>query len=168
MAGTITAERLRELLHYDPQTGVFTWLVSPGKSVKAGAVAGRTPDFDGYGTIRIDRRLHKAHRLAWLYMTGEFPAGQIDHANCDKLDNRISNLRPASNNQNMFNRPGFSKIGRLKGVNRKRSGRWGAEVVADGVRHYLGTYDTEEEAHATYTAAARELHGSFAYTHGSV
>src|ERR1700719_1662744 len=98
----IDDDRLRELLSYDPETGVFRWLVRKRQNVKAGDVAG---SFDGCGycKISIDRRAYKAHRLAWLYMTGEWPPAEIDHINMNRADNRFANLRLATRHQNMAN-----------------------------------------------------------------
>jgi hypothetical protein len=101
---TITAERLRQLLHYDPERGVFTWLSRPAErswntrfaGTRAGTINGL-----GYVVIGILGRRYKAHRLAWLYVHGEWPGRELDHINCDKSDNRIANLRPATRSQNI-------------------------------------------------------------------
>ena len=87
----LTAERLRELLSYSPETGLFYWRVSKG-SVAAGTQAGN-PGVRGYIVIRIDGVPHYAHRLAWLHVHGEHPTGEIDHRNNNRADNSISNLR---------------------------------------------------------------------------
>ena len=92
---TLTAARLRELLQYDPETGVFTRLVKTSNGIKVGDVAG-TADARGYILIRVDGWLHLAHRLAWLHMTCEWPKGMIDHINGVRDDNRWSNLRRAA------------------------------------------------------------------------
>ena len=96
----ITQKELKDLLHYDPETGVFTWLKS-GKGRKAnGETRGLT---NGYFTIRINWRQYKAHRLAWLYVYGVWPKGQIDHINHNTTDNRIANLREVTNQENHRN-----------------------------------------------------------------
>jgi hypothetical protein len=157
---TLTAERLREMLDYCPETGVFRWRVSNGKRAIAGQPAGGISR-NGYARISIDDAKHYAHRLAWLHVHGVWPQGQIDHINGVKADNRIANLREASASQNGQNRSaaradsGSGKIGvRLNPT----SGRWGAEIVKNGQKHNLGYFDTKEAAHAAYLAAKRKLH----------
>ena len=100
----LTAERLREVLAYDPDTGVFTWKArtSPFSRVNVGDVAGNLRR-DGYIEICVDGRKHQSHRLAWLYVYGEWPADQIDHINGIRTDNRIANLREANNAENHHN-----------------------------------------------------------------
>lgn len=89
---TITAERLRELLHYDPETGIFTWRVARRANVEAGDVAGCIDKNEGYRRIVVDGRIYKAAHLAWLYMTGKRPAGYILRNNRNRADDRWSNL----------------------------------------------------------------------------
>jgi len=97
----LTAERLREVVTYDPLTGIFRWRVTRG-CAKAGAVAGG-PEKKGYLRISIDGRRFKAHRLAWLYVKGCWPVDQIDHENGRNADNRFDNLREANNPLNSAN-----------------------------------------------------------------
>ena len=97
----LTVERLRELLSYDPATGKFLWRVGR-QCMRAGAVAGAT-EVQGYRVIKIDGKIYKAHRLAWLYVTGEWPPEEIDHKNTDPQDNVWSNLRLATHSQNQAN-----------------------------------------------------------------
>ncbi len=111
----LTQERLKELLHYDPEDGIFTRIVGAG-SKKSGAVVGGK-NSDGYLRARIDNKERVLHRLAWLYMYGEFPKGQIDHINHIRDDNRISNLRDVCNMENhrnraasVFNTSGFTGV----------------------------------------------------------
>lgn len=156
----LTAERLREVLDYNPETGVFTWRVSNGKRAVAGQLAGGISR-NGYVRISIDDARHYAHRLAWLYVHGVWPKGQIDHINGAKTDNRIANLREATNAQNGQNRRtarADSQSGLIGVYLHPISGRWGAEIVRDGQKHSLGYFDTPEAAHAAYLAAKRELH----------
>jgi hypothetical protein len=98
----LTAARLREIVSYDADTGIFRW-AAPRRKIRVGAVAG-TLSKRGYIDLCIDCRVYKAHRLAWLYVYGEWPAGLIDHVNGDKADNRLANLRPADKSQNGANR----------------------------------------------------------------
>src|SRR5262245_57095359 len=100
----VTRERLLELLEYDPETALLTWKQDRGGKAKTGIVAGRLAA-NGYIDITIDSRRYKAHRLAWLYVHGEWPPEEIDHRDLDKANNRLANLRPASHQQNLYNRP---------------------------------------------------------------
>jgi len=158
----VTVERLKELLNYDPGTGLFTWLATSkrGGHAKAGAVAGCLSH--GYPVIRIDGQLYGAHRLAILYMTGKWPANEVDHRNMDRADNRWANLREVTRSENMRNRrrrpdnaTGF------KGV--QRNGRnFQAVIEINGKRICRGTFTTAAAAHEAYGNAALELHGEFA------
>lgn len=158
---TLTQNRLKELLTYDPATGVFRWSETPRKGVRAGHVAGNITR-DGKGVrIRIDRISYKAHRLAWLYVHGDWPSGEIDHAKGTPYDNRFTNLRDASHTQNMGNakRRQDNSSG-FKGVARSaaKQERWRAHLRGK----YLGSFDTREDAHAAYAEAAGDFYGEFA------
>jgi hypothetical protein len=157
----ISAERLRELLAYDPETGVFTWRVGNRRNVVPGQRAG-CPDTGGYLLIRVAGRLVAAHRLAWLYVHGEWPSEQVDHINSVKTDNRICNLRLATRAQNMRNM-GLrrSNTSGFKGA-WKHGKRWKSVIMVDRRRIHLGCFDTPEEAHAAYCDAAEKYHGVFA------
>ena len=158
-APILTQERLKELLHYDPDTGVFTWLRRIAKyRDQIGGIAG-TSTPRGYINIQIRRKSYQAHRLAWLYVYGEWPAQQIDHINRTPSDNRITNLRDVSASVNRRNcrRPkNTSSV--YKGVTRSRGrNKWVAQIVVDGRAKYLGIFDTPEVAHAAYILAAKNL-----------
>lgn len=156
----LSAERLREVLSYDPTTGIFTW-VKHNNRAPTGSVAG-SYDADGYRNISIDRLPYKAHRLAWLYVYGVEPECQIDHINCVRDDNRIENLRVATHQQNQRNRACKSSSG-YKGVYlHKPTGRWNARITTDGRDTSLGYFDTAESAGAAYAKAARERYAEFA------
>ena len=153
----LTAERLRELLAYDQDTGVFTWKVNVS-NVKAGGVAGGH-NTKGYTHIKIDGRKHSAHRLVWLYAHGEWPPAEVDHINGIKADNRIVNLREATRSENAHNlrkSHADSKTGFL-GV-APSYGKFKAHIMVDGKKKHLGYFPTPEEAHAAYLAAKRQLH----------
>ena len=137
---------LKKVLSYCPASGVFTWRESRGP-VKAGSEAG-CANPHGYIFIRIDTILHRAHRLAWLYMTGDFPEDEIDHINGDKGDNRFANLREASHSQNMQNRKlnKNNKTGTNGVYLHEQSGKWLAFINFEGKKKYLGLFITKERA----------------------
>jgi HNH endonuclease/AP2 domain len=136
--------------------------IRPPGRISAGNIAGAKKAGD-YIRISIDGRQHLAHRLAWLYVHGRWPAALIDHINGNPADNRIANLREASRSQNQAN-SGLRLGNRsgLKGISRKPYGTWSAQIFYQGTKHYLGTFATPEEAHAAYREAARRLFGEFA------
>lgn len=156
----LTQERLRELLDYDPETGVFTWLVNQTSMARAGDVAGGA-HWSGYHRVSINRRRYLTHRLAFLYMTGAFPAGHVDHRDGDKGNNRWVNLRGVCRSVNLQNRRGpqsNNRCGYLGVCKHKSSGRWRASIVLNRRHIHVGLYDTPEEAHKAYLKAKRELH----------
>lgn len=160
----ITQTQLKELLHYDPQTGIFTWKVARG-SKAAGSLAGT--DNRGYLVTRLFRVGYANHRLAWLYMYGKFPELDIDHINRVKHDNRIVNLREATASQNQQNTTAHrdSTTG-VKGVSwSKRSRRYRAAISVGGKRTIIGYYGSISEAAIAYAKAADSLHGDFARAH---
>lgn len=160
MKKDLTVERLKELLHYEPETGVFTWRVKTNKSRNwVGKRAGCANVSTGYVMIGIDGHDIRAHRLAWFYMTGEWPANEVDHRNTDKGDNRWDNLRQATtrlNGENKRRANRNSKTGFL-GVSPHRN-RFMARIKVNGKHKCLGTFDTPEQAHAAYVATKRQLH----------
>lgn len=157
----LTAERLRALVSYDQSTGVFIRLLTRAANAQSGSVAGWSRA-DGRRRILIEGRYYYAHRLAWLYMTGEWPTAQIDHINGDPADNRFINLREATRTQNCANigLPRHNTSG-LKGTTAVK-GRWQAQIQVGGKKIYLGKYATKEEAHAAYLSAAKTAFGEFA------
>lgn len=159
MKKELSAERLRELLHYQPETGLFMWLTSRGGAVKAGALAG-TLNTWGYAQIKIDGRLHLAHRLAWIYMTGKWPEKDIDHVNRVKSDNRWVNLREVTASQNMQNRLMYrNNTSGFRGVSWSRqANRWQARIKVSGKLIHLGYCNTPEAASVVYKAAAERMH----------
>jgi hypothetical protein len=156
----LTAERLRQLVHYDTATGAFTRAIRSGQKVRVGDSAGHNT-CRGYLAFSVDSHPFLAHRLAWLYVHGEWPAGQIDHINGVKTDNRLANLRvvtPMMNMQNWRKPPKRNKSGLLGVSSDKHGKKWRAQISANGKRVNLGVFDTPEEAHQAYLMAKRELH----------
>lgn len=153
----ITNDAVAELLRYDPDTGKLHWVVSRGR-VKAGDEAGSHQH--GYIYIRINSRRYKAHRLAWVLTYGEWPKHQIDHINGDKADNRISNLRSLTHQENAraFRKPSFGVSSKYRGVSwDKRAGKWRAYIMNDLKLKYLGGFECELEAARAYDTAAEGL-----------
>lgn len=157
----LTQQRLKELVTYDPETGLFTWQTSCGGRSTPGRRAGAKKS-DGYIVIGLDGGAYQAHRLAWLYVHGRWPNSFLDHMNGNKSDNRIGNLRLATNTQNHQN-VGItrSNTSGFKGVRKLRK-KWQAQIRANGRWLYLGVYPTPEEAAAAYKEAAAKYHGEFA------
>lgn len=146
-------------LSYDPATGVFRWLVDSNR-VKAGDEAGCI-DSRGYRRISVGRSYCKAHRLAWLFVHGNWPIYDIDHINGVRSDNRIENLRDAPtsvNTQNLKRARCDNKTSGLLGVSRQSGREWVAQIWANGRNHRLGNFEDPVEAHEAYLKAKRKLH----------
>lgn len=153
----LTAERLREVLDYDAETGLFT-RKEPRNRWKAGQVAGGET-CHGYTGIKIDNRVYLAHRLAWLYVFGEWPSKGLDHLNGSRRDNRLVNLREATHAENAQNRRGARRGSAVDfiGVSRYR-GVFRAQIKTDGKNKHIGYFGTPEAAHEAYLDAKRKLH----------
>lgn len=179
---TLTADFVRSILNYDPKTGLFTWKHRSADTFElaarhsreqiarlwnpryAGKPAGHCDSY-GYHQIKINSVYYLAHRMAWLFIHGEWPEKEMDHINGNRADNRLVNLRLCSRMQNMANsgRKSTNKSG-YKGVYlkaRHTKKRWASQIRAGGKQITLGYFDTPEAAHAAYVKAAKELHGAF-------
>ncbi|MBT1949615.1 HNH endonuclease [Enterobacter kobei] len=161
----LTAEMVRELLEYDPTTGLLTWKTCR-KKVQKGSVAGSVCGNGRklYVKVRIGR-LYRAHRLIWLIVTGEWPKYHIDHVDNDGTNNRWSNLRLATLNQNQHNRElSRANLTGYKGVSRANnlSKPYRANITIGRERRHLGYYRSAEEAAHAYDESARELFGEYA------
>lgn len=157
---TLTAARLRELVIYDPLTGIFTWRVTrKGRGCVAGKVIG-SDDGQGYLRIQIDGVRYKCQRLAWLYMTGEWPVYEVDHRDTNESNNIWTNLRDATrsvNQQNQRRAQRSNKASGLLGVKREKKRWFGCVTVLDK-KHRTACFDTPQEAHEAYVALKRQLH----------
>ena len=128
----LTAEKLRETLRYDPETGLFFWRCNRQGGAKAGTIAGC---FDAGGYVRVTclGRTYPAHRLAWLYVTGMWPTNEVDHINGDRSDNRWANLRAAESSQNSMNRAVRRNCASgVKGLSQLPSGSWLGAIYKQG------------------------------------
>lgn len=160
---SITQKRIQELLSYDSESGVFTRRVHVGKRWKAGSVAG-TVNGQGYAQLKVDGKIYQAHRLAWLYVRGSLPVGEIDHIHADKTDNRIENLRDVSgsvNCQNLRMARGLKKSQPLGVTIVSRDGAsrpFRARIEVGGKAKSLGCYESADAAEKAYVIAKRQLH----------
>lgn len=165
----ITQERLKELLHYDPNTGIFNWKIYRSHNAKAGDVAGCVHTCTAgksYIIISIDSKNYKAHRLAFLYVRGEFP-NQVDHLNGDGADNRLCNLRPANSRINAKNHKlRHDNSSGLAGVYWvKNLGKWRAQITSKP-RIHLGYFYSLFEAACVRKSAEKEY--GFHKNHGRI
>lgn len=153
----LTYERLKEVLRYEPDTGLFYWKVSTAQRVKVGQKAGGMDKY-GYIVIVIDKVPYKAHRLAWLYVYGKWPVGDIDHIHGVRYDNRISQIRDVSRSANLYNQHRAKKnsLAGVLGVSKSGSS-FVARIGIGGKCKYLGTYKTADEAHSAYLEAREKL-----------
>lgn len=162
----LMVSRLRALLSYDPETGVFKWKArsSPQSQIVIGAVAGYK-HHTGYLSIKIDGRDFLGHRLAWLYSYSEWPEDQVDHKNTNRSDNRLDNLRASTHGQNRANSNGGLGVAQLKGASishRKGHVMWRGQFIRNGKRQHLGYFETADEAHNAYRQSAQRHDGEFA------
>jgi len=156
----ITIERLKSVVNYDCKTGLFTWKLPISNRAKVGHLAGWKQS-DGYHKIAIDKHDYSAHRLAWLYVYGFWPKKHLDHIDGIRDNNMISNLREATNSENMQNqlnarkdnRTGFLGVGFHKGT-----GKYVARIGINGKTLSLGYFDNPESAHQAYVVAKKKLH----------
>lgn len=157
---SITAHELRELLDYEPSTGIFRWKNSRRSPLFNGKQVG-SDDLYGYKTVRLDGKSYKLHRLAWLYVHGVWPAGDVDHINGQRSDNRIDNLRDVSRKVNLENQreaKNNRSTGLLGAYFDRRKNRFYSRISVDNKSVNLGYHPTAEAAHAAYIEAKRRLH----------
>jgi hypothetical protein len=158
----LTQKQLKELLSYDPDTGLFTWLVNRPAGVKAGDQAGHLNKKDGYWTIKVLGKQYAAHRLAWFYSYGHWPI-DLDHKDRVRSNNSLLNLReatPTQNGKNTGMRP--SNTSGFKGVTwNRKCGKWQAQAKLSGESHHLGLFDCAEMASRAYEEFCKAHHGEF-------
>ena len=162
----LTAQRVREVLDYDPKSGLFTWRVRKARRVQIGDIAGSINKIHNRRMIKLDGVKYRASRLAWLWMTEEWPPKgyEVDHKDGNSLNDRWRNLRLATHSQNICNarRRSDNSLG-FKGVTRHRN-KFRAYISRNGQQIVLGSFDTPELAHRAYKWAARRHYGEFART----
>ena len=157
-----TEARLKEVLKYSAETGLFTWVRPTSFRVIKGATAGTIAAI-GYRYIGVDGVICLAHRMAFVFMTGEWPVNYVDHINGDRLDNRWANLRDVSQAVNCQNRrnPTKSSLTKIIGVHGKSVNStkpFTSAIHINRKKIHLGCFDTQQEASAAYVAAKRQLH----------
>ena len=160
----ISLERLRQVLEYDPETGLWEWLRPNLMNKKPISKMAGTISVHGYRIITYEGVKYRASRLAWFYMTGEWPSQEMDHKDKDKANDKWINLREVSRSENGLNRylqPNNTSGARGVHWDLDR-GKWGASVKHDGNIHFVGRYDLLDEAIEARDAAAQDLHGDFA------
>lgn len=157
----ISKETLDKHFSYNPETGLFTRIFAPCNRVKVGEIA-RCKSSEGYIHFRVNGCLYRAHRLAWLTMTGDWPSSQVDHINGDRADNRFCNLRLVNNSENQQNRRHARKdntSSTFMGVGfRSITGKWRARIQIDKKSVWLGYFESEREAAQAYKQAKASLH----------
>lgn len=155
----ITQAELKALLHYDPLTGVFTNAKWRGKRGAPGAVAGHV-NSHGYVKVKIRTKIYSAHRLAWLYVYGAFPAAEIDHIDRNRANNKIANLRNVTGSENCQNiSVRCDNSSGYKGVGwHKQHAKWRARIMLNGKHLHLGLFAELVDAAAAYTVAATRFH----------
>lgn len=163
----LSHDKLLSRLHYNPETGVFTWLkASLFAPYHIGCVAGciKRRTHNCYREIVISKRVYQAHRLAFFYMIGRWPRKNMDHKDRNGLNNKWSNLREATLSQNGANACRYStNTSGFKGVTfHKKCGKWQSAIKKDSKSIYIGLFDTPDAAHLAYVAKAKELFGEFA------
>lgn len=157
----LSQDELKSLLKYCPETGIFV-RIKDSQKYKSGHIAGHK-NKGGYTYIKINYEGYLAHRLAWFYMTGNWPENEIDHIDLNKRNNTWSNLRESDSFSNNYNKK-LSKRNTTgaKGIwfNKDRK-KWEVRIHFKGKRIHLGRFPSAEKASKAYDDAAKKLHGEF-------
>lgn len=163
----LTQSKLKEVLNYDPDTGIFNWKIKTCKKVCVGKIAGYISP-NGYIHIRINNQNYLGHRLAWLYVYGEFPKNDIDHINNNTADNKIINLRLATKSENAWNRKlQIDNTSGVKGVYwHANKNKWMARIMVNNKQIYLGSFEDLKVAEKVILESRNKYHREFA-NHGS-
>ena len=156
---SLKADDVRRWLDYDPETGVFTWKQRPSRAVREGYTAGSVGHY-GYMLIGLKGEIVMAHKLAWLIMKGEWPAGEVDHIDRNRSNNAWRNLRLCSRSENQENRRGGRGVSQYIGVSYQggRAAPWVARIMKNRKSVWLGRFACETAAYVAYCRAKHELH----------
>lgn len=162
----LTLQRVRDVLDYNASTGLFTWKARLSVRAPIGSIAGSVSKYDGRRRIGVDNCHHFASRLAWFYTYGAWPSGEVDHINMVRSDDRISNLRPSTHQQNNANRRALKNnaLGAkgVTGINRNLRKKYRAKIHVNGRCIHLGYFASANEASEAYRRAAERFFGEFA------
>ena len=158
-------EHLHRIFYYVPETGTLHWKVKPRYGIEVGDEVGCVSKESGYRLVGISFSILRSHRVVWAMYFCRWPKGHLDHINRQRTDNRIVNLREATNTENCRNsRMKANNTSGFKGVDwLKKHKKWRATIRVDRKQYHLGLFDTPEEAHAAYCTAADAWHGEFAH-----
>ena len=159
----LTQSKLKEIIEYDPLTGIIIYKKTLSNRIKVGEEVNGISD-RGYKRCQIEGKRYQCHDLAWLYMTGEFPKNQIDHIDCNPENLKFINLRESTQMQNCCNRSiGKNNSSGIKGVKwHKSSGKWYVSIDSNYKRIYIGSYDYIKDAEIAVKKARLEIHKEFA------
>lgn len=162
----MTQEYLKSIVDYDPETGFIVWAFHRGSRSEKGRTAGYKRPNNGYITISINKKTYLAHRLAWLYMYGEWPNGQVDHINHIRTDNRIKNLRVVDSTGNNKNSslPSTNTSGHVGVYFDKKIGKWMAKIHKNNKQIWLGYFLSIDDAIIARKTAEKIL--GFHQNHG--
>jgi hypothetical protein len=162
----LTQEVLKSILHYNPETGIFTWINKVGRTAFLnGKVAGCVKKDSGYIVIRINYILYRAHRLAWIYTYGDTIFNDIDHIDGNRANNAINNLRECTMSQNICNsKLRVDNTSNIKGVSfAKNINKWHAYINEKGQKRInIGYFSSKEDAAFAISEAREKYHGAFA------
>lgn len=164
----VSRKRITEVLDYNPETGVFNWKIQPARRWKNREQTGSLSKSDGYIRITIDGHRCAAHRIAWMWVHGKWPEGQIDHINHDRSDNRIENLRDVTVSENRKNQiPSKANTSGVTGVSwAARDKRWTTRITVNGKTMSLGNYKDFKDAVSARKAASKKY--GFHENHGKM
>jgi hypothetical protein len=160
MSAILTYVRANELLRYDAATGLLIWKITCGVRV-AGRTAGCLHKKSGRNRVGIDGKVYSVGRVAWLLMTGNFPANEIDHIDRDKANDRWVNLREATRSQNCMNRGKFKGSCHLKGVHVRPNGKYCSDIKVNGKHKHLHISNCPAAAYLAYVVASDKLHANY-------
>lgn len=160
----LTHDALLEIVSYDPDTGLFVWKGLTGTKIGLNGCVAGSNHIAGYISVSINKKPYLAHRLAWFYVHGDWPSSGLDHIDCDKKNNRISNLRQSNQSQNGANQKikknnntGFKGVGFRRDI-----GKWRSRIMVNRKEITLGVFDTPEAAFFAYQTASKKYFGEFA------
>lgn len=157
----LSYDRLLEVLQYDFDVGIFIWKIKISNRTIIGSEAGNIDISTGYRRIQIDGKRYQAHRLAWFYITKEWPHTTLDHIDNNKNNNTICNLRLCTETDNQHNKPSYNNTTGFKGVSKHIGGKFVASFSHNRYTYYCGIYMSAEEAFERYKIKAKEIMGEF-------